>query len=181
MSAQLLFMSNDISNVFSIEVAGKLKLTHIFLPQHSPTDSSGDASMTVPDRPTATGAAGQPISTEQPSNQETKPKKKRKKKAKAVDTEEEEGGKKAGGEDDKLEFPGTGSDAGEQNAGTGTVEGSSPPVEEKKKRKKKPKEKAEGKEPKEPKTPKTPKTPKEPKEKKTKSTTPKAKTPKKTR
>lgn len=165
-------------------------LTHIngylspLLPQHSPTDSSGDASMKVLERPTVgAGAPSQPISTEQPSNQETKPKKKKKKKAKMVDGEEEDGGKKAarGGaeEDIKSEFHRLGSDAGEQVTG-----GSSPSVEDKKKRKKKPKEKAEGKEPKEPKTPKTPKTaktPKEPKEKKAKSSTPKTKTPKKTR
>ncbi|XP_056276193.1 chromodomain-helicase-DNA-binding protein 7 isoform X2 [Pseudoliparis swirei] len=144
--------------------------------------------MKVPDRP-AVGVCspGQPISTEQPGNQETKPKKKRKKKAKVASGEKEEGGKNAaretpaaaGGaeEDVKSEFPGTGSDAGERVTGKGTVEGSSPPVEEKKKRKKKPKEKVEGKEPK---TPKTPKTPKEPKEKKTKSSTPKTKTPKRT-
>lgn len=156
----------------------------LFFPQHSPTDMSGDAAMTVPDRPTAAGAPGQPVNAEQPNNQETKPKKKRKKKAKAADREEDDGGPKAAGEEDKLEFPGTGSDVGGQVPGAGIIEGSSPPAEEKKKRKKKPKEKAEGKEPKEPKTPKTPKTPKEPKEpkeKKTKSSTPKAKTPKKTR
>ncbi|XP_034559711.1 chromodomain-helicase-DNA-binding protein 7 isoform X3 [Notolabrus celidotus] len=155
------------------------KVPHV---QHSPTDPPGDASMMVPDRSTVdAGAPSQPISTEQPSNQETKPKRKRKKKAKVVDKEEAEEEKKDGEKEVSVEFPATGSDAGEQV--TGVEHGSSPPVEEKKKRKKKPKEKAEGKQPKEPKaqkTPKTPKTPKEPKEKKTKSSTPKAKTPKKT-
>lgn len=96
-----------------------------------------------------------------------------------MDKVEEEGGKKTEGEEDKSEIPGTGSDTGQQVTGTGIVERSSPPVEEKKKRKKKPKEKTEPKEPKTPKTPKTPRTPKEPKEKKTKSS--KTKTPKKTR
>uniref|UniRef100_A0AAQ4QGG2 Chromodomain helicase DNA binding protein 7 n=1 Tax=Gasterosteus aculeatus aculeatus TaxID=481459 RepID=A0AAQ4QGG2_GASAC len=164
------------------------KVPHV---QHSPSDPSGDASMMVPDRSTVgAGTTGQPISTEQPSNQVTKPKRKRKKKAK-VAAGEDEGGKEAreeaaaareGEEDAKSDYLGTGSDAGEHVAGTGTVEGSSPPMEEKKKRKKKPKEKVEGKEPKAPKTPKTPKTPKEPKEpkeKKAKSSTPKTKTPKK--
>uniref|UniRef100_A0A7N8Y3W3 Chromodomain helicase DNA binding protein 7 n=1 Tax=Mastacembelus armatus TaxID=205130 RepID=A0A7N8Y3W3_9TELE len=147
------------------------------VPQHSPTDPLSDASVMVPDRPAVgAGAPGQPISTEQTSNQETKPKKKKKKKAKTVHGKEEEGGKKS-------EFPASGNDTGERITSTGIVEGCSPPVEEKKKRKKKPKEKTEGKEPKEPKTPrtpKTPKTPKEPKEKKAKSSTPKTKTPKKT-
>lgn len=149
--------------------------------QHSSTDSSGDVSMTTPDRPTATS---QPISTEHPRNQDAKPKKKRKKKAKEADIEEEEVVKKAGGKDDKPKVHGPGSDEGEQVIGTKIIESSSPTVEEKKKRKKKPKEKAEGKEPKEPKNPKTPRTPKppkEPKEKKTKSSTPKTKTPKKNR
>ncbi|XP_026168440.1 chromodomain-helicase-DNA-binding protein 7 isoform X2 [Mastacembelus armatus] len=165
------------------------KVPHV---QHSPTDPLSDASVMVPDRPAVgAGAPGQPISTEQTSNQETKPKKKKKKKAKTVHGKEEEGGKKAvrgkGGveveEDVKSEFPASGNDTGERITSTGIVEGCSPPVEEKKKRKKKPKEKTEGKEPKEPKTPrtpKTPKTPKEPKEKKAKSSTPKTKTPKKT-
>ncbi|TNM98269.1 hypothetical protein fugu_014515 [Takifugu bimaculatus] len=151
------------------------KVPHI---QHSPTDSSGDASMTTPDRLPTTG---QLLSTEQLSNQDSKPKKKRKKKAKAADLQEEEMENVAGGQDGKLEFPGTGSDASEQITGKEIVEGSLPPAE-KKKREKKPKEKVGGKEPKEPKTPKTPKipkTPKEAKEKKTKSSTPKAKTPKK--
>uniref|UniRef100_A0A8D2ZG83 Chromodomain helicase DNA binding protein 7 n=1 Tax=Scophthalmus maximus TaxID=52904 RepID=A0A8D2ZG83_SCOMX len=157
---------------------GQPKLGQMY--DHSPYtgyDQSG-----APGGPTiCAGMPSQPISTEQPSNQETKPKKKKKKKAKVADADEEEGGKKAakGGaeEDSKSEFPRSGSEAGEQVTGTGIVEGSSPSVEEKKKRKKKPKEKAEGKEPKEPKTPKTPKmpkTPKEPKEKKAKSSTPKS-------
>uniref|UniRef100_A0A7N6APP1 DNA helicase n=1 Tax=Anabas testudineus TaxID=64144 RepID=A0A7N6APP1_ANATE len=124
-----------------------------------------------------------PIGTEQPSDQETKPKKKKKKKAKIMDGDEEEGVKKsltgATEEDVKLEFPGSGSDVGQQVTDKG-IEESSPLVEEKKKRKKKPKEKTEGNEPKEQKTPKTPKTPKDPKEKKAKSSTPKTKTPKKT-
>ncbi|KAJ0058954.1 hypothetical protein NL108_003289, partial [Boleophthalmus pectinirostris] len=160
------------------------KVPHV---QHSPTDPSGEGSVMLPDRSTA---SGQNICTEQPNDQETKPKKKKKKKAKVLDAEDEElkNTSVEGGEEDmKSEFPATGSDAGE----LGTVEGISPP-QEKKKRKKKPKDKAEGaegKEPKEPKTPKTPKapktpkTPKEPKEakeKKTKVSTPKAKTPKKT-
>ncbi|KAM4623653.1 chromodomain-helicase-DNA-binding protein 7, partial [Polymixia lowei] len=163
------------------------KVPHV---QHSPSDLSGDASTTVPDRPMVT--TGQPIGMEQPNDRETKPKKKKKKKAKVA----EEGEKKAsgeeegGGKDMKLEALGAGSESGEQAIG-GAVESSSPPVE-KKKRKKKPKEKAEGKEPKEPKEPKAPKTPKtpqdsktpkepkEPKEKKAKSSTPKTKTPKKT-
>ncbi|KAM8851002.1 LOW QUALITY PROTEIN: chromodomain-helicase-DNA-binding protein 7 [Spinachia spinachia] len=161
------------------------KVPHV---QHSPTDPSGDASMMVPDRVTVGAAtSGQPISTEQLSNQVTKPKRKRKKKAK-VAAGEDEGEKKVaareeavareGEEDAKSDYLGTGSDAGEHVAGPGTVEGS-PLMEEKKKRKKKPKEKVESKEPKAPKTPKTPKTPKEPKEKKAKSSTPKTKTPKK--
>ncbi|XP_035026244.2 chromodomain-helicase-DNA-binding protein 7 [Hippoglossus stenolepis] len=159
------------------------KVPHV---QHSPTDPSGDASMMVTERPTVcAGVPSQPISTEQPNNQETKPKKKKKKKAKVVD-EEDEGEKKAGrgsAEVDLMsEFTRSGSEAGEQVTGTGIVEGSSPTVEEKKKRKKKPKEKAEVKEPKEPKTqktPKMPKTPKDPKEKKAKSSMPKTKPPKK--
>uniref|UniRef100_A0A7N6B9N4 DNA helicase n=1 Tax=Anabas testudineus TaxID=64144 RepID=A0A7N6B9N4_ANATE len=157
------------------------KVPHV---QHSPTDPSGDASMRLPDRPAVgAGAPGQPIGTEQPSDQETKPKKKKKKKAKIMDGDEEEGVKKsltgATEEDVKLEFPGSGSDVGQQVTDKG-IEESSPLVEEKKKRKKKPKEKTEGNEPKEQKTPKTPKTPKDPKEKKAKSSTPKTKTPKKT-
>lgn len=169
-------LSNSLTDIFF----------SLFL-QHSPTDPSGDASVKAPERPNiGAGVPNQPISTDQPSNQETKPKKKKKKKAKAGDGEEDEGGKNAargGGaaeEDLKSEFPRTGSDAGEQVTVTGTVEGSSPSLEEKKKRKKKPKEKAEGKEPKTPKTPKMGKTPKDPKEKKAKSSTPKTKTPKKT-
>lgn len=153
-------------------------------PQHSPADPSGEALVMLPDRSTAcTGASGQPISTEQPNDQETKPKKKKKKKAKVLVGEEEEDGKNTsvGGEEDiKSEFPVTGSDTGDH----GTVEGSLLPQEDKKKRKRKPKDKAEGKEPKTPKAPKTPKTPKEPKEpkeKKVKNLTPKTKTPKKTR
>ncbi|XP_072297015.1 chromodomain-helicase-DNA-binding protein 7 [Eucyclogobius newberryi] len=164
------------------------KVPHI---QHSPTDPSGEGSVMLPDRSTA---SGQNISTEQPSDLETKPKKKKKKKAKVLNAADEEGMKNTsveGGEDDmKSEFPAAGNDMGAQ----GTVEGISPP-QEKKKRKRKPKDKAEGtegKEPKEPKTPKTPKvpktpktpkTPKEPKEakeKKPKVSTPKTKTPKKT-
>lgn len=136
--------------------------------------------MTTPDRLPTTGHL---LSTEQLSNQDSKPKKKRKKKAKAADLQEEEMENVAGGQDCKLEFPGTGSDASEQVTGKEIVEGNLPPAE-KKKREKKPKEKVGGKEPKEPKTPKTPKipkTPKEAKEKKTKSSTPKAKTPKKSR
>lgn len=136
--------------------------------------------MTTPDRLPTTG---QLLSTEQLSNQDSKPKKKRKKKAKAADLQEEEMENAAGGQDGKLEFPGTGSDAIEQVTGKEIVEGNLLPAE-KKKREKKPKEKVGGKEPKEPKTPKTPKipkTPKEAKEKKTKSSTPKAKTPKKSR
>lgn len=131
--------------------------------------------MATPDRPPA---AGQPTSTEPASSQESKPKKKRKKKAKADLPQQETDG----GADGKLELPGTGSDAREQVTGAETAEGSLPAAEEeKKKRKKKPKEKVEGKEPKEPKTPKTPKTPKEAKEKKGRSSTPKARTPKKSR
>lgn len=156
-------------------------------PQHSPTDASSDASTMLPDRPVVGASAGQPISTEQSSDQEMKPKKKKKKKAKVADGEEDDDGKKLaaeGAEDVKSVFPGSGIDAAQQVTDMVVVEGSSSPVEEKKKRKKKPKDKKEGKEPKEPKTPKmpkTPKTPKDPKEKKAKSSTPKPKTPKKTR
>lgn len=159
-----------------------LILVDIIFHQHSPTNSSGDVTMTVPDRLTTTGAPRQPIGKEQPNSQETKPKK-RKKKAKALDTEEKEGVQKTGVDKDKLEFPGIGSNVNEHVTGRGMVDGSATLVE-KKKRKKKPKEKAEVKEPKEPKSPKRPKTskePREPKEKKAKSSIPKARTPKKTR
>ncbi|XP_061695870.1 chromodomain-helicase-DNA-binding protein 7 isoform X2 [Syngnathoides biaculeatus] len=153
--------------------------------QHSQLDPSGDASLMVPDGLTGgTGDASQPVCTEQPSGQETKPKKKKKKKTKLEDGGQE--GKKCmtkGREEHvKLEFPFTGC---EQGTGTVIGDGNFPPVEDKKKRKKKPKDKAEGieakdlKTPKMPKTPKTPKTPKEPKEKKVKNSAPKAKMPKK--
>ncbi|KAK7945452.1 hypothetical protein WMY93_001180 [Mugilogobius chulae] len=134
---------------------------HPIPPQQAfPTDPSGEGSVMLPDRSTA---SGQNISTEQPSEQETKPKKKKKKKAKALTTEDDEEAKntsmEGGDEDMKSEFPATGNDTGE----LGTVEEISPPQEDKKKRKKKPKDKAEGAEGKEPKEPKTPKAPKAPK------------------
>lgn len=150
--------------------------------QHSSLDPSADASVIVPDRPT--GDARQPVGTERPNDQETKPKKKKKKKTKVEDGEEERKKSITKVEEDiKSGLPSTGC---EQGAGPGIGDGTSPAVE-KKKRKKKPKEKAEGTEakepktPKMPKTPKTPKTPKEPKEKKVKNSTPKVKMPKKSR